>query len=92
MEIRKNGEESNWIERFEDGVKAYDKTFYFQWTFTTESMPVIYNLRQEKGEEFWQMMDLIDSVLKVRASIKDSVLTPCIEYSEWKYKHNMKED
>lgn len=88
----KNGKGSNRIERFEDGVKSDDKTFYFQWAFTTESMAVIYILRQETGEEFWQIMDLTDSTLKVRASIKDPVLTPGIEYSEWIYKQNTKED
>lgn len=87
-----NGKGSNRIERFEDGVKAYDKTFYFQWAFTTENMAVIYILRQETGEEFWYIMDLTDSVLKVRASIKDPVLTPGIEYSEWIYKHYITED
>lgn len=40
------------MERFEEGVKSCDKTFYFQWAFTTESKFVIYNLRQETGEEF----------------------------------------
>lgn len=90
--FERNGKGANRIERFEDGVKSYDKTFYFQWTFTTESMAVIYILRQETGEEFWQIMDLTDSTLKVRASIKDPVLTPGIEYSEWIYKQNTKED
>ena len=90
--FNKNGKGSNRIERFENTVKVFDDTFYFQWAFTTESMAVIYILRQETGEEFWQIIDLTDSTLKVRASIKDPVLTPGIEYSEWIYKHNLKED
>jgi len=40
--FKKNGKDSSRMERFEDGVKSCDKTFYFQWAFTTESMPVIY--------------------------------------------------
>ena len=52
--FERNGKGANRIERFEDGVKSYDKTFYFQWAFTTESMAVIYILRQETGEEFWR--------------------------------------
>lgn len=55
-------------------------------------MAVIYILRQETGEEFWQIMDLTDSTLKVRASIKDPVLNPGIEYSEWIYKHDTEKD
>lgn len=86
--FNKNGKGSNRIERFEDNVKVFDETFYFQWAFTTESMAVIYILRQETGEEFWQIIDLTDSTLKVRASIKDPVLNPGIEYSEWIYKHD----
>ncbi|MCM1142224.1 MAG: hypothetical protein NC453_26945 [Muribaculum sp.] len=82
-----NGKGSNRIERFEDNVKVYDETFYFQWAFTTESMAVIYILRQQTGEEFWQIMDLTDSTLRVRASIKDPVLNQGIEYSEWTYTH-----
>lgn len=90
--FEKNGKGSNRIERFENEEKVYDKTFYFQWSFTTESMAVIYILRQVTGEEFWQIMDLTDSTLKVRASIKDPVLNPGIEYSEWVYRHNAEED
>ncbi len=86
--FEKNGKGANRIERFEDEVKVYDETFYFQWSFTTESMAVIYILRQETGEEFWQIMDLTDSTLRVRSSIKDPVLTPGIEYSEWIYNRN----
>ena len=90
--FEKNGKGSNRIERFENEVKVCDETFYFQWSFTTESMAVIYILRQVTGEEFWQIMDLTDSTLKVRASIKDPVLNPGIEYSEWVYRHNAEED
>lgn len=90
--FEKNGKGSNRIERFEDNIKVFDETFYFQWSFTTESMAVIYILRQETGEEFWQIMDLTDSTLKVRASIKDPVLNPGIEYSEWIYKHDTEKD
>lgn len=90
--FEKNGKGSNRIERFEKEEKVYDETFYFQWSFTTESMAVIYILRQVTGEEFWQIMDLTDSNLKVRASIKDPVLNPGIEYSEWVYRHNAEED
>lgn len=90
--FEKNGKGFNRIERFENKVKVYDETFYFQWSFTTDSMAIIYILRQETGEEFWQIMDLTDSTLKVRASIKDPVFNPGIEYSEWIYKHNTKED
>lgn len=90
--FNKNGTGSNRIERFEDNVKVSDETFYFQWAFTTESMAVIYILRQETGEEFWQIIDLTDSTLKVRASIKDPVLNPGIEYSEWIYKHDTEKD
>lgn len=90
--FEKYGKGYNRIERFEDEVKVYDETFYFQWAFTTETMAVIYILRQESGEEFWQIMDLTGSTLKVRASIKDPVLTPGIEYSEWIYINNTKED
>lgn len=90
--FEKNGKGSNRIERFENEEKVYDETFYFQWSFTTESMAVIYILRQVTGEEFWQIMDLTDSTLKVRASIKDPVLNPGIEYSEWVYRHNEEED
>lgn len=90
--FNKNGKGSNRIERFEDNVKVSDETFYFQWAFTAESMAVIYILRQETGEEFWQIKDLTDSTLKVRASIKDPVLNPGIEYSEWIYKHDAEKD
>lgn len=91
-QFEKNGKGSNRIERFEDNVKVYDETFYFQWAFTTESMAVIYILRQQTGEEFWQIMDLTNSTMKIRASIKDPVLNPGIEYGEWIYKHTSKED
>ncbi|ROS87261.1 hypothetical protein [Bacteroides acidifaciens] len=90
--FEKNGKGSNRIERFEDNVKVYDETFYFQWAFTTESMAVIYILRQQTGEEFWQILALTNSTMKVRASIKDPVLNPGIEYSEWTYTHKNKED
>lgn len=90
--FERNGKGSNRIERFENHEKVYDETFYFQWAFTTESMAVIYILRQQTGEEFWQIMDLTNSTLKVRASIKDPVLNPGIEYSEWIYKQTSKED
>lgn len=90
--FEKNGKGSNRIERFEDNVKVFDETFYFQWAFTTESMAVIYILRQQTGEEFWQIMDLTNSTMKIRASIKDPVLNPGIEYDEWIYKHTSKED
>lgn len=90
--FNKNGKGSNRIERFEDNVKVSDETFYFQWAFTAESMAVVYILRQDTGEEFWQIKDLTDSTLKVRASIKDPVLNPGIEYSEWIYKHDTEKD
>lgn len=90
--FEKTGKGSNRIERFENDEKVYDETFYFQWAFTTESMAVIYILRQQTGEEFWQIMDLTNSTLTIRASIKDPVLNPGIEYSEWTYTHYNKED
>lgn len=90
--FEKTGKGSNRIERFENDEKVYDETFYFQWAFTTESMAVIYILRQQTGEEFWQIMDLTNSTLTIRASIKDPVLNPGIEYSEWTYTHKNKED
>lgn len=90
--FEKNGRGFNRIERFENNVKVFDETFYFQWAFTTESMAVLYILRQQTGDEFWQIMDLTSSTLKVRASIKDPVLNPGIEYSEWTYTHYNKED
>lgn len=90
--FERNGKGSNRIERFENHEKVYDETFYFQWSFTTESMAVIYILRQQTGEEFWQITDLTNSTLSIRASIKDPVLNPGIEYSEWTYTHTSKED
>lgn len=85
--FEKTGKGSNRIERFENDEKVYDETFYFQWAFTNESMAVLYILRQQTGEEFWQIMDLTNSTMKIRASIKDPVLNPGIEYSEWTYTH-----
>ncbi len=85
--FEKTGKGSNRIERFENDEIVYDETFYFQWAFTTESMAVIYIFRQQTGEEFWQIMDLTNSTMKIRASIKDPVLNPGIEYSEWTYTH-----
>lgn len=90
--FEKNGKGSNRIERFENDEKVYDETFYFQWAFTTESMAVIYILRQQTGEEFWQIIDLTNATLKVQASIKDPVLNPGIFYSEEIYTHKIKKD
>lgn len=90
--FEKTGKGSNRIERFESDEKVYDETFYFQWAFTTESLAVIYILRQQTGESFWKIMDLTDTTLKVQASIEDPVLNPGIEYSERTYKHNIRED
>lgn len=80
--FEKTGKGSNRIERFENDEKVYDETFYFQWAFTTESMAVIYILRQQTGESFWQIIDLTDTTLKVQASIEDPVLNPGIVYTE----------
>lgn len=52
----------------------------------------VYILRQQIGEKFWQNIDLTNSTLKVKASIKNPALNPGIVYSEDIHTHDIKED
>lgn len=90
--FEKNGKGFNRIERIENGIAIFDKTFYFQWAFTTESMAVIYILRQEYGDSYWLIDELSVDILKVSMSIKDPVLNPDIDRTIGIFTHSRQND